>query len=98
MQFPKNAQTDAFVDAILSLQNSEEAYCFFEDICTVKEIQSIAQRLRVAQLLSRGESYQAVCVQTGASSATVGRVKRCLDYGSGGYSMILSRQKGEEHE
>ncbi len=95
MGFPKNAQTDALANAVLSLQSREECYAFFEDICTIKEVLSMAQRLRVADLLSQGESYQRVCEKTGASSATVGRVKRCLDYGTGGYKMILDRQKGD---
>ena len=95
MGFPKNSQTDALANAILSLQTVDECYAFFEDVCTIKEVLSIAQRLRVASLLSEGESYQQVCKETGASSATVGRVKRCLDYGVGGYQMILNRLKGE---
>lgn len=96
MGLPHNAQTDALASAILSLQSQEECYAFFEDICTIKEVLAMAQRLRVAQLLSQGESYQDVTEQTGASSATVGRVKRCLDYGTGGYQMILNRQRGTE--
>ncbi len=95
MGFPRNAQTDALFDAILSLKDKQECYDFFEDVCTVKEVLSMAQRLWVAELLSKGASYQSVCEQTGASSATVGRVKRCLDYGTGGYQFIIDRQKGE---
>ncbi len=95
MSFPRNSQTDVLAQAILSLKNEEECYAFFEDVCTIKEVLSMAQRLRVATLLSQGASYQSVCDKTGASSATVGRVKRCLDYGAGGYQMILDRQKGD---
>ena len=95
VSFPKNDQTDALARAILSLRSEEECYAFFEDVCTIKEVLSMAQRLRVAELLAEGNSYQGVCEKTGASSATVGRVKRCLDYGSGGYSMIIERQKGK---
>ncbi len=95
MGFPRNAQTDALFQAILSLKDTDECYAFFEDVCTVKEVLSMAQRLRVAELLSEGASYQSVCEQTGASSATVGRVKRCLDYGTGGYQFIIERQKGK---
>lgn len=95
MGFPRNAQTDALFQAILSLKDKDECYAFFEDVCTVKEVLSMAQRLRVAELLSEGASYQSVCEQTGASSATVGRVKRCLDYGTGGYQFIIERQKGK---
>ena len=95
LSFPKNEQTDALAHAIMSLRSEAECYAFFEDVCTIKEVLSMAQRLRVAELLSEGNSYQSVCEKTGASSATVGRVKRCLDYGSGGYSMIIDRQKGK---
>lgn len=95
MGLPRNPQTDDLANAILSLRDKDECYAFFEDVCTIKEVLSMAQRLRVASLLSEGESYQRVCESTGASSATVGRVKRCLDYGTGGYKLILDRQKGE---
>ena len=95
MGLPRNSQTDALAQAVLSLGSADEFYAFFEDVCTIKEVLAMAQRLRVARLLSDVKSYQSVCDQTGASSATVGRVKRCLDYGSGGYQMILSRQEGE---
>ena len=74
MSFPKNEQTDALTRAILSLRNEEECYDFFEDVCTIKEVLSMAQRLRVAELLSEGNSYQSVCEKTGASSATDGRI------------------------
>ena len=96
MSLPRNAQIDALASAVLSLKNPDECYAFFEDICTIKEVLAMAQRLRVAQLLSEGESYQCVTEQTGASSATVGRVKRCLDYGAGGYQLIFERQRGTE--
>ena len=95
MGLPRNSQTDTLAHAVLSLKSIDEFYALFEDVCTIKEVLSMAQRLRVAELLSEGQSYQSVCDRTGASSATVGRVKRCLDYGSGGYRMILSRQEGE---
>lgn len=96
MSLPKNEQTDTLVTALLQLKSPEECYAFFEDVCTVKEVHAMAQRLWVAGLLSDGESYQYVTEQTGASSATVGRVKRCLDYGAGGYAMILARLRGNE--
>ena len=83
--------TDTLFDAILSLKTKDECYAFFEDICTIKEIKDMSQRLEVAMLLRQGNSYQKVSDTTKASSATVGRVKRCLDYGSGGYSKIISR-------
>ena len=92
----RSEDTDALFRAILSLQSLEECYLFFEDVCTVKEIQAFSQRLEVAKRLHEDESYLAVTEQTGVSSATVGRVKRCLDYGAGGYQMILARLAEEE--
>ena len=74
----------------------EEGYRFLEDVCTIKEIYAIAQRLEVARDLAQGASYQKTIEKTGASSATIGRVKRCLDYGTGGYRLILDRLDGEE--
>ena len=73
----------------------EECYRYFEDLCTNKEVRDFGQRLEVARMLAQGSSYQRVTEATGVSSATVGRVKRCLDYGTGGYRMILKRL-GEE--
>ena len=82
--------------AILSLENIDECYNFFEDVCTVKEILDIAQRLEVAQLLREGKSYAEVNLQTGASTATICRVKKCLMYGTGGYETALNRLQEEE--
>lgn len=93
MSLPRNAQTDELFRSILLLDNLDDCYRYFEDLCTVKEIQSFAQRLEVAKRLSQEESYLTVTEETGVSSATVGRVKRCLDYGAGGYRMILARLK-----
>lgn len=89
---------DRLFRAILSLQDEEECYEFFEDLCTMKEIKEMSQRLEVAGLLDKGLNYQAVASETGVSTATIGRVKRCLDYGTGGYRKILARmsQNGEE--
>ncbi|MBR5287418.1 MAG: hypothetical protein IKU34_02370 [Clostridia bacterium] len=78
---------------MLSLQSVEECYQYFEDLCTVKEVRDMGQRLHVAGLMREGSSYLAAQQATGASSATIGRVKRCLDYGAGGYSLILDRMK-----
>ncbi len=97
MGLPRNSQTDELMQAILALKSPEQCYALFEDICTIKEVLAMSQRLRVAKLLWEGKSYQGVCEETGASSATVGRVKRCLDYGSGGYQMILSQQKEDSN-
>ena len=93
MALKHTEQIDRLFHAILSLNSVDECYLYFEDLCTVKEIQAIAQRMAVAESLSRGKSYQQTIAQTGASSATISRVKRCLDYGDGGYAMILDRLK-----
>ena len=93
MSLPRNKQTDEFFRSIIMLKDIDECYKYFEDVCTVKEVQTISQRLEVAKALAAGESYQQVTEQTGASSATVGRVKRCLEYGTGGYEMMLERLK-----
>jgi len=88
---PKNEATDKLFQSFLLLETVEDCYQYFEDLCTIKEVIAMAQRLEVAKKLAAGESYQAVTEDTGVSSATVGRVKRCLDYGTGGYRMILER-------
>lgn len=95
MSLPRTPQTDDLFRSILLLHSIDDCYRYFEDLCTVKEIQSFAQRLEVAKRLEQEESYLTVTEETGVSSATVGRVKRCLDYGSGGYRMILQRLKEE---
>ena len=77
--------------AILTLKTEEECRCFFEDVCTVKEMQEIAQRLSVADMLSKKMVYNEIARATGASTATISRVNRCLSYGSGGYEMVLER-------
>ncbi len=76
---------------ILELRTVEECYDFFEDLCTIKELKDLSQRLEVAFLLDRGLSYQQVAAETGVSSATICRVKKCLDYGSGGYRRAIDR-------
>ena len=81
--------------AIVSLETEEECRMFFEDACTVREIIEIAQRLKVAKLLRAKTSYSAINKETGVSSATISRVSRCLDYGSGGYQLVLERMEKE---
>ena len=83
--------TDNLFRAGLSLETVEECYQFFEDVCTIKEIQEIAQRLEVARLLGEGRAYNDVAKQTGASTATISRVNKCISYGSGGYKLVLGR-------
>lgn len=85
----RSAETDALFRAILSLQDEESCYRFFEDICTIKEIRDIAQRLEVARLLQAGDTVASIAQRTGASTTTVSRVNRCLQYGTGGYALVL---------
>ncbi len=89
----KNPETDALFRAVLSLNSLEECYLFFEDLCTIKELQAMTQRLQVARQLNSGRNYLEVCADTGASSATISRVNKCLTYGDGGYRMILERME-----
>lgn len=99
MEHLRNEEVAQLFDAILSLNTREECYAFFEDACTVKEILDIAQRLQAARMLSRGENYVEVVRQTGMSTATISRVKKCLDYGRGGYALVLERlSQGEKNE
>lgn len=84
-----------FYKAVLKLKNLEECHVFFMDICTINEIQSISQRLEVARLLNEGKTYAHIEKVTGASTATISRVKRFVQYGTGGYDMILERFQEE---
>ncbi|MBR7111341.1 MAG: TrpR-like protein YerC/YecD [Clostridia bacterium] len=89
----KNESLDRFFEAILKLEDMDDCYRFFEDVCTVKEIREIAQRLDVAKYLSEGKNYQEISATTGASTATISRVNKCLNYGSGGYKNMLEKLK-----
>lgn len=84
--------------AVLALDSEEECFQFFDDLCTIGEIQSLAQRLEVAEMLQAGATYHAIESKTGASTATISRVKRCLHYGSDGYRLILARLKHASSE
>ena len=87
---------DGFFKAVLQLKTLEDCQKFFEDVCTIKELQSIAQRWDVAVMLSKGKNYLDVSKQTGASTATISRVAKCLNYGSGGYELAMKKGKGNE--
>ncbi|TGB01053.1 YerC/YecD family TrpR-related protein [Halobacillus salinus] len=82
---------DQLFEAILSLQNVEECYEFFDDLATMNEVQSLAQRLEVARMLREGFTYHKIETETGASTATISRVKRCLNYGNDAYTLALDR-------
>ncbi|MBQ8441501.1 MAG: hypothetical protein IJX19_12625 [Clostridia bacterium] len=82
--------------AILELQTIEECQAFFDDLCTIKEIQDLSQRFDVATMLDQGKNYQEISRATGASTATICRVNKCLNYGSQGYRTILDRTRPRE--
>lgn len=88
-------EVEALFKAILSLKTVDECYKFFGDACTIKEVLEIAQRLKAAKMLREGINYAVITKETGMSTATISRVNRCLEYGDGGYSMILDRMEEE---
>lgn len=92
----KDEYTDFLFDAILQLKNREECYQFFEDLCTVPEIKSMSQRIAVAKMLHDNCVYTQIVAKTGASTATVSRVKRSLEYGCDAYEMVFSRMNEEQ--
>ena len=88
--------TDELCRALLSLRTTEECYSFLEDLCTIKEILGMSQRLEVARMLCSGASYAVISRATGASTATISRVSKCCEYGEGGYRAIIDRLKEGE--
>ena len=96
----KTEAVDHLFDAILSLKNKGECYTFFEDICTINELLSLSQRFEVARMLREQKTYLEIADKTGASTATISRVNRSLNYGNDGYEMVFSRlsQKHPEQE
>ena len=92
----KNEATDNLFKCILTMKNLDECYRLFEDLCTVHEIQAIAQRMQVAEMLDRKCTYIEIAEKTGASTATISRVNRSLNYGNDGYEMVFSRMKEKE--
>ncbi|MCD8068793.1 MAG: YerC/YecD family TrpR-related protein [Lachnospiraceae bacterium] len=87
----KTQAVDQLFDAILSLETREECYRFFEDLCTVNELTSLSQRYDVASMLSRKKTYLEITEKTGASTATISRVNRSLNYGNDGYALVFGR-------
>ncbi|MFD2045202.1 YerC/YecD family TrpR-related protein [Ornithinibacillus salinisoli] len=92
----RGKQLDQLFDAILSLKDREECYRFFDDIATMGEIQSLSQRLHVAKMLTEGYTYSVIEKETKASTATISRVRRCINYGSDGYKSVLERMSDTE--
>ena len=84
---------DNLFEAVLALKSVEDCRKFFEDVCTIKELDAISQRLEVASLLSNGKNYQEVTALTGASTATISRVNKCLQYGKGGYGLVVKKEE-----
>ncbi len=94
----RDNNTDFFFEALLKLKTVDECYDFFEDLCTVNELKSISQRIVVAKMLREKKVYSEIVEETGASTATVSRVNRSLQYGTGGYDLIFERMNGEKSE
>ena len=94
----RGEQLDQLFDAILSLKDREECYQFFDDLATMSEIQSFAQRLQVAKMLLNGATYSEIENKTNASTATISRVRRCINFGSDGYKLAVDRLKEKEKE
>ncbi|MDE6209950.1 MAG: TrpR YerC/YecD [Lachnospiraceae bacterium] len=94
----RTEEVEHLFEAILTLENKEECYQFFEDICTVNELLSIAQRYEVAQMLRNSNTYIEISEKTGASTATISRVNRSLNYGNDGYDMVFERIKRNREE
>ena len=92
----KDPINDEFFKAILSLDNLDDCYAFFEDVCTIAEIKSLAQRFKVAQMLEEGKTYTEIYELTKVSTATISRVNRALEYGADGYRRIIERLKDLE--
>ena len=89
----KTESVDYLFDAILNLKNKDECYNFFEDLCTVNELLSLSQRFEVASMLREHKTYLEIAEKTGASTATISRVNRSLNYGSDGYDLVFNRMK-----
>ena len=87
----RSEEMDQLFESFLRLETVDECYAYFEDLCTIKELNDMAQRLQVAQLLQQGLSYQKISDRVDVSTATIGRVSKCLNYGAGGYRTILRK-------
>jgi len=94
----RSDEMDRLFEAVLTMNTVEECYMFFEDLCTISELVSISHRFQVAELLRDKHTCQDISHSTGASTATISRVNRCLGYGTGGYKMVLDRLNTKENE
>ena len=93
-----NDMTDRLMQVFAELKTAEECYSFLEDLCTIKEILDMSQRLEIAILLKNGTNYQEINKKTGVSTATISRVNKCLSYGSGGYESVLDKMNHSEEK
>ena len=91
-----NQEIDHLFEAILTLETLEDCYRFFEDLCTIAELRAMVQRFQVARMLDEGRIYSDIVQETGASTATISRVNKCLVYGSDGYRRMLDRLKKDD--
>lgn len=94
----RNEHTDTLMRAVLQLKSIDECYDFFVDLCTISEIRSMSQRMEVALLLAEKKIYSDIASETGASTATISRVNKCLNYGQDGYNLVIERLKETENE
>ena len=92
----KTDAVDSLFDAVLSLKSREECYTFFEDVCTINELLSLSQRFEVAAMLKDGKTYLEIAEKTGASTATISRVNRSLNYGNDGYELVFGRMEKKD--
>lgn len=92
----KTPAVEKLFEAVLSLENMEECFDFFEDICTINELLSLSQRFEVARMLREQRTYLEIAEQTGASTATISRVNRSLNYGNDGYDMVIKRMEKDK--
>jgi len=93
VKMEKRSDFKKLYDAVLSLKTEEDCRMFFEDICTIKELETMSQRLEVARMLMGGSTFNEIVAATGASTTTISRVNRCLNYGDGGYRLVLEKCK-----
>lgn len=92
----KTPEMDSLFKAILALQSQEECYAFFEDLCTMKELSDMSQRLQAARMLLQGRTYEQIVKSAEISTATISRINRCIQYGNGGYRTVISRLDSQE--
>ena len=94
----RTKEVNDLFDAVLSLKDREECYLFFGDVCTINELLSLSQRFEVAKMLQEGKTYLEIAEKTGASTATISRVNRSLNYGNDGYEMVFKRMEEKKEQ